>query len=311
VRAVRNTEKGIEVVDVAPSGVGVRVRVTGSGICGSDVKMAGFGPLPVTLGHEFAGRLDDGTAVTVRPIVPCGQCAACRRGREEQCPDVLAAIYGVSLDGAMADEVWVDAGSVVPLPPGLEPADAVLSEPLAVAVHSLNQAGVTAGQQVLVIGAGAIGLCAIAAARDLGATVAVEARHAGRRAAAERLGAEPAGPAADFYDVVIDAAGTQEAVNLAVKRAAPGAVLGVASTWWTPVGLDTDFQVKQLKIVPALLYGHHHGEDEFEAAVALLARTPELPGAVITHRFGLDDAAEAFRVAGDHASGAIKVVVEP
>jgi threonine dehydrogenase-like Zn-dependent dehydrogenase len=310
-RAVRNTEKGIEVVDTDPSGVGVRVRVTGSGICGSDVKMAGFGPLPVTLGHEFAGRLDDGTPVTVRPIVPCGQCENCRRGREEQCPDVLAAIYGVSLDGGMADEAWVDAGSVVPLPPGLEPADAVLSEPLAVAVHCLNQAGVTAGQQVLVIGAGAIGLCAIAAATALGASVDVEARHAGRRAAAERLGAKPAGPATDFYDVVIDAAGTQEAVALAVARAARGAVLGVASTWWTPVGLDTDFQVKQLKIVPALLYGHHHGEDEFEAAVALLARTPDLADAVITHRFGLDDAAEAFRVAGDHASGAIKVVVEP
>ena len=139
----------------------------------------------------------------------------------------------------------------------------------------------------------------------------MEARHAGRRAAAERLGAKPAGPATDFYDVVIDAAGTQEAVALAVARAARGAVLGVASTWWTPVGLDTDFQVKQLKIVPALLYGHHHGEDEFEAAVALLARTPDLADTVITHRFGLDDAAEAFRVAADHASGAIKVVVEP
>jgi len=309
VRAVHNTERGIEVIDTDPSGVGTRVTVTGSGICGSDVKMAGFGPLPVTLGHEFAGRLDDGTAVTVRPTVPCGRCDACRRGREEQCPTVLAAIYGVSLDGGMADEAWVDPGSVVPLPPGLEPADAVLTEPLAVAVHCLNQAGVTAGQQVLVVGAGAIGLCAIAAARARGASVAVEAHHAVRRAAAERLGAEPA--TADAYDVVIDAAGTQEAVALAVARAAPGAVLGVASTWWTPIGLDTDFQVKQLKIVPALLYGHHHGEDEFEAAVALLARTPDLPSALITYRFGLDDAAEAFRVAADHRAGAIKVVLEP
>jgi len=308
-RAVRNTERGIEVIETDPSGVGTRVRVTASGICGSDVKMAGFGPLPVTLGHEFGGRLDDGTAVTVRPTVPCGACAACRRGREELCPAVLPAIYGVGQDGGMADEVWVDPGSVVPLPAGLDPANAVLAEPLAVAVHCVNQVGVSAGQQVLVIGAGAIGLCVIAAARARGAAVSVEARHPARILAAERLGAEPV--TGDDFDVVIDAAGTQEAVTLAVTRAAPGGVVGVASTWWSAVGLDTAFQVKELSIVPAFLYGHHDGEDEFEAATALLARTPDLPGALITHRLGLDEAAEAFRIAADHASGAIKVVLEP
>ena len=63
--------------------------------------------------------------------------------------------------------------------------------------------------------------------------------------------------------------------------------------------------------MPAFTYGHHHGVSEFEQAAHLLATAPDLPGAVITHHFGLDDAAEAFRVAADRSTGSIKVVVHP
>ena len=68
---------------------------------------------------------------------------------------------------------------------------------------------------------------------------------------------------------------------------------------------------KEARFVPSTMYGHHHGDREFETAAEVLAASPELPDALITHRFGLDDAAEAFRVAGDRAAGAIKVQLSP
>ena len=71
------------------------------------------------------------------------------------------------------------------------------------------------------------------------------------------------------------------------------------------------FQLKEVTVVPAFTYGHHHGVSEFEDAATLLGLTPDLPETVITHHFGLDDAAEAFRVAGDRSTGVIKVVVHP
>ena len=80
-RAVRHTARGIELIDVpAPTGPGVRVRVRSSGICGTDLVMTKGGPLPFTLGHEFAGLLDDGSAVAVEPIDACGTCGAADAG---------------------------------------------------------------------------------------------------------------------------------------------------------------------------------------------------------------------------------------
>ena len=64
-------------------------------------------------------------------------------------------------------------------------------------------------------------------------------------------------------------------------------------------------------MVPAAMYGHDHGVREFETAVALLSAHPEIADALVSHRFGLDDAVEAFRTSADRSAGAIKVVLEP
>ena len=123
-RAVRSDgEGGVEVVDteLCPPAYAtdpVTVRVTSASICGSDLKLLSWG-LPVTLGHEFAGRLDDGTYVAVQPNAPCGVCAECRAGRDHLCPESAGRVLGVANDGGLADEVIVDRGDLVPLPDGV------------------------------------------------------------------------------------------------------------------------------------------------------------------------------------------------
>lgn len=309
-RAVRNTEDGIRVVDVGAGRTeGVRVSVASSGICGSDLHLLAYGPSPVTMGHEFCGRLDDGTPVAVLPRVTCGTCDRCLTGQEQQCPQAIGSMYGITLDGGLADEVWVDPECAKVIPGSIPLEHACLVEPIAVALHGINRAGVKPGSRVLVVGAGPIGICTIAAALALGADVDVLAHRAKRMQAAEQLGA---GTSAGFdYDTVLDAAGTQSAVDQAIQRVRPGGTVGIISSFWEPVTVAMDFQVKEATLVPSFTYGHHHGACEFDEAVRVLSENPELPQAAITHHFSLDDAAEAFRVAGDHGTDAIKVVLHP
>jgi threonine dehydrogenase-like Zn-dependent dehydrogenase len=311
-RAVRNTEGGIRLVEVPPvepSDELVRVRVRAAGICGSDLHLIGWGPLPVTLGHEFAGVLDDGTEVAVEPQTPCLDCDRCRAGDSQLCPAASSRIHGVSIDGGLADEVLVDRRALVALPSGVRVGDAGLVEPLAVAVHGVNRAAVEPDQRVLVIGGGSIGLCAVAALGHAGVRADLAARHPHQIEAGERLGAGTA--PGSSYDVVIDAAGTQGAVDEAFRRVRPGGTVLALATYWTPVQVGLAMTASEVRFVASTTYGHHHGRREFDVAAEVLAAVPELPDALVTHRFGLDDAAEAFRVAGDRASGAIKVQLGP
>jgi threonine dehydrogenase-like Zn-dependent dehydrogenase len=309
-RGVRSTWEGIRVVDgIDHAEGGVRVSVASSGICGSDLHMASFGPSPVTLGHEFSGRLDDGTPVAVLPFVACGHCANCAAGDPQQCGSALQSMYGVTLDGGLADEVWIDPRCARSVPPDLPLEHACLAEPIAVALHGINRAGVLPGARVLVIGGGPIGLCTVAATRGLGVGVDLLANHSPRIETGERLGAGVS--VGSDYDFVLDAAGTQGSMDSAVAKVRPGGTIGIMGSFWDPVAIGLAFQMKEVTLVPSFTYGHHRGASEFEEAIRLLRDAPDVPEALVTHHFPLDDAAEAFRVAGDRSTGAIKVVVHP
>jgi 2-desacetyl-2-hydroxyethyl bacteriochlorophyllide A dehydrogenase len=308
-RAVRTVDGAVAVVEVPePVGDGVVVDVSACGICGSDLHLVSWG-LPATLGHEFAGRLADGTPVAVQPSVPCGSCQFCAAGRSELCTTLTERMYGVSLDGGLADRILIDVNCIVPLPAGLEPASAALAEPLAVGVHAANQGNVEAGQRVLVVGGGSVGLLTAAAAKARGADVDISVRYDRQREAADAIGAGlvPGGG----YDVVFDAAGTQSAIDLATDQVQPGGTIVVVATYWSPVEIGIALLMKEAHLVPATTYGDHGGTREYAAAVGMLATMPDLVDAVVTHRFNLSDAPEAFRVANDRQAGAIKILLEP
>ncbi len=318
-RAVRNTERGIEVVeapDPTPESAGdpddaerVVVQVRSASICGSDLHLIEYGPLPHVLGHEVAGMLDDGTPVAIDPNQPCGTCDQCESGFGHRCRTGAQRVLGIGADGGMAESVAVRRSSLVALPDGLGPEQACLVEPLGVATHAVRIAGLSGGERVGVVGAGGIGLAAVAAARPRAAEVGLVARHERQRVSGERLGAVPM---EGEYDVVLECAGTESALATAVELCAPGGRIVFLSTHWTPVAIPgVPALMKELGFQWSFTYGaHEHGTDLGDAA-ALLAAEPAIAETLITHRFALDDAAEAFRVAGDRAAGAIKVTIEP
>ena len=187
---MRSTGDGVAVVDVEPTvpeyaSDPVRIRVRSAGICGSDLKMLSW-KLPVTLGHEFAGVLDDGTMVAVQPNAPCGTCALCLSGRDHLCAATNSRVHGIFTDGGLADEVIVDRSCLVALPPEVGPDVGALVEPIAVALHAAHQAGLhddAPPDRVLVIGGGSIGLALVTIARHHGADVDLVARHPAQREA--------------------------------------------------------------------------------------------------------------------------------
>lgn len=160
----------------------VLLRVAAVGICGSELSgYLGQNSLrrpPLIMGHEFAGTVVAvgaqaagravGERLTANPMVPDGTCAMCRRGAEHLC--LHRSLIGAHRPGAFAEYVAVPARACYPLPDSLDDIAGTLVEPLACAVRAVEHAGVAPGGSVAILGAGPIGLLALIAARQAGAT---------------------------------------------------------------------------------------------------------------------------------------------
>ncbi|MEL7157350.1 MAG: alcohol dehydrogenase catalytic domain-containing protein [Actinomycetota bacterium] len=310
-RAVKNTAAGIRVVDVDEpdgDGDGVIVHPQSVGICGSDFHVMAMGPSDVTVGHEI-GALLDGRPVAIQPFAFCGECRNCRQGTSHLCVRSKQ-LHGQDLDGGMATSLLVDPRCIVEVPPTVDADVASLVEPIAVGVHAVNLAALEDGMRVAVIGAGAVGLITGAVAHQRGLDVDISARHDRQREAAERLGL--AVGLDGKYDVVFDAAGNDASLAEAIRAVRPAGTVVMPALYWNDVTIPgLPLGLKEVRLVPSMYYGHHHGERETDLAAAVLGQLPDLADAVITHRFPLERAADAFGVAADRAAGAIKVVVEP
>jgi len=310
-KSVRCSGGAVEVVEVpAPVRDGVRVQVRSAGICGSDLHLvSGGGDLPHTLGHELAGVLADGREVAIEPVVPCGECDLCATDAYNLCRAGAGMILGIGLDGGMAEEIVVPERCLVPLPRGVSARDACLVEPLAIAVHGLRSVGLCAEDRVAVVGAGTIGLCAVAYAAGIAAEVGLLARHDAQAEAGERLGARPI---AGEYNLVVDCAGSASGLRSAVGLCRPGGRLLMLATYWDGLELPAiEFTMKEIRVTPSSLYAVQQDRRDVDLAAELLAERPELPDVFISHRYPLDAATEAFRIANDRKAGAIKVVLEP
>ena len=307
-KAVRIIDGVPTLVDAPrPTGGEVVVDVASVSICGSDIHLIDSGMAEGwILGHEIAAHTSDGTPVVVEPVGRCGVCSVCESGSWHHCAD--AALYGIGRDGGMAEQMAVPAQSIVPLPSGIDIATAPLVEPLAVATHALHRSRLGAGDRVAVVGAGPIGLSMAVVCTAAGVKVDVQARHDQQRTAAERLGAST--DVTGNYDVVFDAAGVQESLNDAIALVRNEGRIGLVGSLWNPATIDMRLCMKEVEIIPSSIYCGNGADRDFVKAAQLLAERPEIGSTLITHRFPLDGAADAFATARDRASGAIKVTLD-
>jgi 2-desacetyl-2-hydroxyethyl bacteriochlorophyllide A dehydrogenase len=317
----------------------VLLRVRRCGICGSDLHWYhGRHPAPaVCPGHEISAVVADvgagvrsvkaGDRVAVEGLWGCGTCGPCLSGQAQRCRRLKA--IGGTVAGGFADYLLQAPQHVFRVPDAVDDEVAALTEPLAVSVHGLRLAGLEMGQRVLVLGAGTIGLTAVAAARAGGACeIAVTAKRPQQRAAATTLGAtqvfDPgdadglkAYARANPIDVVVETVGDAGASALPgtleqgialVRRGGSVVILGV---FLQPTSLHPGLMVlREVRLIGSVGYGRGRDRADYEIALDLLAREGDgMRRAMITHRVPLDDVDAAFRAAADKESGAIKVSV--
>lgn len=310
----------------------VLVRVRACGICGSDLHFF-RGDLPalptIPPGHEFAGEVAEvgegvsgfqpGQRVAIEPLRVCRECAYCRTGRYHLCPQRV--LLGTFAPGGLAQYVPVPAYTLYPLPDDLDWELATLAEPLAVAVHGIHMAGLSLGERVVVLGSGSIGIMAVLAARAAGAAEVIATyrhEHQGRAAlAAGASRAVPAGEAAalanEGVDVVVETVGGRAAtLGEALNLVRPGGRIAVLGLFTGPVEVNAlSLMLKEAHIVGGITYCRPGQHSDFQAALGILRSQPGRARAVVSHRFPLERAAEAFAAAADKSTGSLKVHIHP
>lgn len=292
-----------------PSGEGVLVDVASAGICGSDLHILNSGAhSPHVAGHEIAGITSDGTHVAIEPIISCRKCKSCESGDYHLCKVDFQGM-GMSINGGMAEQILVPEECLIKLDKRVAIEDACLVEPLAVALHGFIRTNTTSSHKIAVIGGGTIGMCAIAAAKYIGCEVDLFAKYDHQKEAGSKLGA---GILEGLYDRVVDCVGTKETLDLSAKSAKPGSwivLLGIPLEGINLPGLRVI--MNEIKVFPSIMYGATSGIKDFEVAAKLISTSPTIGDTIITHRFPLHEAEEAFNVAQDKSSNCIKVVFDP
>ncbi|CAN5308579.1 alcohol dehydrogenase catalytic domain-containing protein [soil metagenome] len=307
------------VPDPTPEAGQVVIKVHRCGICGSDLHLAeghgiSFedGAIP---GHEVSGevvavgagvtRVAVGDPVAVLPYLSCGTCIACQQGDPPGCRN--ARMFGSrGLRGGYAEYLLTNAIWCVKLPKSLSFEDGALVEPLAVSLRAARASGIKAGDKVLVMGAGAIGLAAAYWARKCGASkVAISATSTRRENMARAMGVDSfiipeegrtlaqqtatalGGPA----DIVFECAGVEGSLDAAVSAVKRRGMIAAPGFCWTP---DSFTPMKAMIKDVTIRFTNVYETREFEIAVESLDNGHVEPRAMITDVVDLDGTSDAF-----------------
>lgn len=322
----------------APKNDEITIAVESTGICGSDLHFfrGDFSPRAgTTPGHEFAGRVvavgrhvsnhREGDLVGVEPLVRCGMCEFCLTGDYHVCQSRI--LVGEGQHGGMSQRATVPAHIAYQVPTSVDAEGAALAEPLACSVHGFRKIGLQGHETVFIVGAGTIGLTAILAARAIGARVIVLARHPHQRAAAERLGAaEVLGEddaskerisdliAGNAIDVAVETVGGKaETLWQAQQVLRPKGkliVLGVFTGGLVPINA-LHLAVKEIEMVGSMTYNAKDGHVDYEIALEVVAGFLTEIKSLVSHRFDLSSANDAFRTAADKSTQSLKVHFNP
>ncbi|MFL5768979.1 MAG: L-threonine 3-dehydrogenase [Chloroflexota bacterium] len=328
---------GLELCDVPEPAMGiddVRIRVLKTGICGTDLHIADWDAWaqktiepPLIVGHEFVGEVieiggnvDDvtiGDIVSGEGHVVCGRCRHCRAGRYHLCANSIG--LGVGRDGAFAEQVVLPVTNVWHHWPRIDRESQALFDPFGNAVHTALAFSVL-GEDVLVVGAGPIGLMATAVVRHAGARfVVVSEPNPFRRKLATKMGAtlvvDPrerslADAQAELgmvegFDVVLEMSGNAAALRDAMANMAHGAGMAVLGIPTADVPIDFNHVIFKMLTVRGI-YGREMFETWYKMSVMLQSGLDIRPA--ITHRFSFREHEAAFAAARSGDAG--KVILD-
>ncbi|WP_104135077.1 L-threonine 3-dehydrogenase [Cryobacterium sp. Y62] len=324
----------VERPEPTPGPGDVKIRVLRTGICGTDLHIeswdawaAGAVKAPLIPGHEFSGRVveigEDVASVRVGELVSgeghivCGHCRNCRAGRRHLC--INTSSVGVNRDGAFAEFVVIPASNVWQHPETIDPDLAAIFDPLGNAVHTTLSFPLV-GEDVLITGAGPIGLMAAKVARHIGARfIVITDVNEARLELARRMGVDLAVNVAidrvasaqgalgmtEGFDIGLEMSGHPTALPEMLENLTHGgrvAMLGLPSA---PIGIDWAKVVSHMITIKGI-----YGREMFETWYAMnaMVQTGLDVSAVITDRFPASDWEQAFAVARGGDSG--KVVID-
>src|SRR5215210_5597330 len=311
-----------------PGSRDVLVEVSAVGVCGSDVHYYEHGRIgthvvraPLVLGHESAGRVvgvgDEvskhaaGDRVTLEPGVPCGRCRECRAGRYNLCADVVF-FATPPVDGAFANFVTIHEDFAFALPDSLSDEAGALMEPLSVAVWACRKAGVSAGDRVLVTGAGPIGLLVLQVARAFGATrLEISDVNERRLAIADRTGATRSLRAGEDQpseaDALIECSGHPAALQAGIRALRPA---GTAVVVGMGPGETAEIPLALIQNREIWLTGTFRYANTYPTAIELAASGRVDLEALITGHYPLEQTERALR-AGIEDPASVKAMVHP
>lgn len=303
------------------------LQVKAVGICGSDLHWFSQGSIgdaqlehPLVLGHEFAGITSNGQVVAVDPAIPCRHCEYCLAGNPNLCEQVLFAGHG-SQDGALQEQIAWDKRNLFPLPEPLTCEDGAMLEPLGVAIHAVDLAGIQCGMAIGVYGCGPIGLLIIQLARLSGATSILATDVLPHRLeAAIAYGATKtllANNGVEIQqimhatrgrgvDVAFEAAGEQEAVDVVFSTVIPGGkviLLGI------PASDQTTFTASLARRKGLTIKMVRRMKNTYPRAIELVSKQLVDVRSIISHRFSLDQASQAFQLAKNREGNKIIIVM--
>jgi threonine 3-dehydrogenase len=328
---------GLELLDVPRPTIGINdvlVRVRKTGICGTDLHIESWDPWaakaiqpPLVVGHEFVGQIVEvgsnvadfhpGDLVSGEGHVVCGRCRHCLAGRRHLCANAIG--LGVGRDGAFAEYVALPMTNVWHHWPGIDEEVAAIFDPFGNAVHTALAFPVL-GEDVLVSGAGPIGLMATAVARHAGARfVVVSEPNAYRRDLAAKMGATVVvDPRArdlrdvqaelgmvEGFDVALEMSGNPAALRTALDNMAHGGGVAILGIPTEDISLDVSEIVFKMLTLRGI-YGREMYETWYKMTVMLESGLDIRPA--ITHRFSFLDYGTAFAAARSGDSG--KVILD-
>jgi threonine dehydrogenase-like Zn-dependent dehydrogenase len=285
----------------------VRLAVAYTGLCGTDLHVLagehGRARPGIVLGHEFAGRLADGSPVFADPMVRCGTCDACQRGLRTICANLTA--VGIDYPGAACREVLVPEANLFPLSSTMDLRAAAIVEPVAVAVRAVRRSGLREGMRAHVLGAGPIGCLLGLVAQRTGATVTMSEPVGARARAATDLGLTLSD--AHGADVVFDATGVPAVAAQACDWVRGAGTLVIVGAYPPhPVGFDLlRVMFAELTVIGTRIYDR----EDISAAIDLLGTDPGRLTDVVSHVLPLSRAKDA--VALLRAGQAMKILLDP